>query len=409
MRSRQTRWHVIGWGAGEFCKTAIERLGAADCKSNAPGAYLRGARRRPVRITRAGGVAINLLPAAEPISLQADRIDRFPDAVPCPPATRRLAMFRLKFSSSSHARLFKNPHRRPATGCSFAVAAVMACLWAGPKPAVAQSPVLVEIYGRGVHAYHAGRLNEATALLTQAIDNRLQDPRAYYFRGLAAMSQGLTTEAEEDFRAGGRLEATGRFGDSIGRALTRVQGGARLRLEAIRDETRLAALAAANAASDQRYREFPGATAGPIPPAPAAPAPAAPSGSADVPGAPAPVAPAPAAVPPPAAAPMLPPQPPTAPLEDDPFADDLSEPMIDAANALEGADGPLPGDAAPAAPAPAAAANPFGGDAPADPFGAPAPAAGSDPFGAPPANDPFGAPAGAADPFGAMGDDPFGN
>ena len=265
---------------------------------------------------------------------------------------------------------------------------------------IAQSPVLLETYGRGVHAYHAGRLDEATLLLTQAIDNRLDDPRAYYFRGLAAMSQGMTVQAEEDFRAGGELEATGRYGDAIGRALTRVQGSARLRLEAIRDETRLAALSAANAASDRRYRELPGATAPITPPAAVAAPPA--------------VATPPAVSAPSPAAPAAPIQPPTAPIADDPFADDLSEPMVDAADALEGADAPMGNDAAPAATPPAGGGDPLGGDAPAaDPFGAPAgggAAPADDPFATPAGGDPFGAPAGGDDPFGgAMGDDPFGN
>ncbi len=273
------------------------------------------------------------------------------------------------------------------SGRWLAAAGLAASLTIGDATADAQSPVLLEIYGRGVHAYHAGRYDDATLLLTQAIDNRLLDPRAYYFRGLAAMHQGMSVQAEEDFRDGGELEATGRYGDAIGRALTRVQGPARLRLEAIRDETRLAVLAAANAASDRRYGELPGGAA------PVAPA----------------IAPPPAITPPPAAGSR--PTPPSPPVPDNPFADDLSDPIVDAPNALEGADAPPPGSGGPAAPAPAGGADPFGGDAPAaDPFGAPAPAAGADPFAAPAAGaDPFGAPAAGGDPFGAMGDDPFGN
>ena len=235
--------------------------------------------------------------------------------------------------------------------------------------APAQDAVLAEIYGRGVHAYFAGRYSDATQYLSAAIANGIQDPRAYYFRGIVARSEGRTYDAEADWRRGAELEASGRMSPAIGRSLSRFQGAGRIELERIRQRARLDALANARARSEQRYGELGVNPPGTTPPAAA------------------PTAPAPAITPPP-----IPPD------TENPFADDLAEgqPNVAADDALEGAmDDPFGDEAAPAAPAPAGQ-DPFGGDAGgADPFGGDA--GGADPFGG-----------GGADPFGAAGDDPFG-
>ena len=288
------------------------------------------------------------------------------------------------------------------------LAAIVVAATLSTSPAAhSQNPtVLAEVYGRGVHAYYAGRYNDAFNLFTSAIDNGTRDPRAYYFRGIVASQQGRPSEAEADWAEGAKLEAKYGGGSFVGRSLSRFQGTQRLKLEEIRQQARLEAATESAARSDARMQELgvpasrdpgnqpaAGAAATPPPPAPAAPAPA------------------------------------------DPFAEGGSsmatgEPEVQSPNALEGLDDnpfkddPLPGggDAADAGGMPAAGGNPFDGGAPAaggDPFGAPA--SGNDPFGAPPAggNDPFGAPpAGGNDPFGAppagggndpFGGDPFGN
>lgn len=240
--------------------------------------------------------------------------------------------------------------------------------------ATAQNAILAEMYGRGVHSYYAGLNNEATQYLSMAIDNGIQDPRAYYFRGMVAYSEGRTADAEADWQQGAQMEAAGRANHAIGRSLARFQGAGRIQLEEIRQRARLDALAAAMERSKQRYGEL----------------------GAAVPGAPAaPVAEAPAVAPPaPAVAP-----PPIPPDAENPFADDLAEgqPNVAADDALEGAmNDPFADEAAPAAPAaPAAGADPFGGDA-----------GGADPFGGGGGADPFGG-GGGADPFGGA-DDPFG-
>ncbi len=247
--------------------------------------------------------------------------------------------------------------------------------------ASAQDAVLAEMYGRGVHAYYAGRFSDATQFLTAAIDNGIQDPRAYYFRGIVANSQGRSFDAESDWQLGAELEASGRTNPSIGRSLSRFQGTGRIKLEEIRQRARLDALANARARSEQRYGELGVNPPGTTPPAAA------------------PAAPAPAITPPP-----IPPD------TENPFADDLAEgqPNVAAEDALEGAmEDPFGGEAAPSAPAPAGP-DPFGGDAGgADPFGGDA--GGADPFGGDAGGaDPFGTDAGGADPFGAAGNDPFG-
>lgn len=239
-----------------------------------------------------------------------------------------------------------------------------------------QSAILAEMYGRGVHAYYAGDHINANRYLSLAIDNGIEDPRAYYFRGIVYRSAGQTYMATSDWERGAELEASGRANPGIGRSLSRFQGAARMELEEIRQKAKLQAMAISHARSQQRLGEIQAAEPNVLRAAPAPPA---------------------AAVSPPPAPPA---QPPVA--AENPFADDMAggEPRVTADDALEGAmDNPFADDAAPAGGAPAAGAdsNPFGGgDAGADPFGGGD--AGADPFGG----------GGDADPFGGGGD-PFGN
>ncbi|MCC9656107.1 hypothetical protein [Rhodopirellula halodulae] len=229
----------------------------------------------------------------------------------------------------------------------------------------AQSAVLAEIYGRGVHAYNAGNYSKAYELLSMAIDNNIRDPRAYYFRGLAANASGMGY-AEGDWQMGADLEARGGDSRSIGQALSRVQGSQRLKLESIREKARLQALASGVARSNVRAGEL-GMSAQP---APVRPTPGANPGLQRT------------ATPPP-----------TPGADDNPFADDLAseDPVVESNDAFEGAmDNPL---ATETAPADAAAA-------PADAGGSPFDGGGAD------ASNPF-APSGDANPFGAGDDDPF--
>ncbi len=272
-----------------------------------------------------------------------------------------------------------------------ALAALFTCLGlAAPCQLTAQDNILGEMYGRGVHAYYAGNYIDAESYLTTAIENGIDDPRAYYFRGILENAQGRTAEAETDWAEGAKMEASGTTNVDVGRSLSRFQGSARLKLEEIRRLARLQALTGAPTRSQIRMNEIKAA----VPPAKSTVA------APPVPRSSRPVA-----------------APPTPPAADNPFANDTGlaagQPQVEQDDALAGAmNNPFKDDAA-AAPAAAGGADVFGGAdaaAGADPFGAAAPAAGGDPFGAPaPAagGDPFGAPAGGGamdDPF---ADDPF--
>jgi len=234
----------------------------------------------------------------------------------------------------------------------------------GARVAIAQESVLTELYGEGVHAYHSHDLIRAYDLFTRAIDGGLNDPRAYYFRGLTAIESGRSYEAEEDFRAGAAIEARNGTGASVGRALTRVQGTSRMMIEKARTEGRLSAQAEMAADAERRYSGQRAVEAEVLqaPPTPR-PRPVMPG----VQPLPVPVAGAPS------------------PFDNDSAA---GQPKVQSADALEDAMvDPFADDGAPA-PGTAPA-----GDAPAmdaaDPFAAP-------PAGGAPAADPFG-----ADPFGS--------
>ena len=252
------------------------------------------------------------------------------------------------------------------------VVGLMAVAIAAPTSSChAQSAVLSEIYGRGVHSYHAGQYDKSMEWMSMAIENGFRDPRAYYFRGLAAAASGRGYEAEGDFQQGAELEANGAFGASIGRSLARVQGATRLKLELIRETARLRALATINTRSNARYGEL-GVTPMGAPAAAGNPAPAARPGA------------RPRAV-----------TPPTPPVADDPFSDDLDQdPVVESNDVLKSAvENSIAGDdaGATATPDAGAADGPFNAGAGSDPFSTDA--AGDD--------DPFGA--------GAMSDDPFAN
>ncbi len=106
---------------------------------------------------------------------------------------------------------------------------------------LAQDSLLAELYGQGVHAYFASNYRQSHELLTTAIDAGSQDPRAYYFRGLAYDRLGRPDEAKMDFKKGADLEASGTTRVyPVGQSLQRVQGRQRLELEKYRQVARLA-------------------------------------------------------------------------------------------------------------------------------------------------------------------------
>lgn len=146
-------------------------------------------------------------------------------------------------------------------------------------PGLAQDGLLEDLYGRGVHAYFEHRYEEAHGLLTKAITSGLKDPRAYYFRGLTNLRLGRPDEAQAEFTTGAELEAIAAEPVNIGKALERVQGADRLKIEQHRRAGRLALHNKAAAAAKARYEErikaeervlLPGRRNGASRPAPAA-------------------------------------------------------------------------------------------------------------------------------------------
>lgn len=132
---------------------------------------------------------------------------------------------------------------------------------AGPiaARAAAEPAPLTVAYGNGVHAYFGGDYQSSYDALSGAIEAGSNDPRAYYFRGLSALKLGRLDEAEADFQQGANLEAEGRGGvggRTIGRALERVQGCDRLKLEQYRGRARVAALERDRAAARRRYSDI---------------------------------------------------------------------------------------------------------------------------------------------------------
>ena len=246
-----------------------------------------------------------------------------------------------------------------------AALAVATLSLASVSTAAAQNEALAQMFGRGVHAYYAGKLSEAREYLSMAINSGSNDPRAFYFRGIVAHAQGSTYEAESDWQLGAELEARGTANPYVGKSLTRFQGSARLKLEEIRQKARLQAMANRAARQNQMAPQVGNSSIENriINPQPTPP----------------PATTVPDAVVPPATADS-----------EDPFAGDMADGQANVIkdDALEGAmDDPFADEGAPApdldAPADDSQADPFGagaGDAPAS----------DDPFGAGAVDDPFG-------------------
>lgn len=127
--------------------------------------------------------------------------------------------------------------------CGVAVAA------AAPSAAMDASTGL----GAGMHAFHGGDYPASFDWLSGVIAAGSRDPRAFYFRGLAARRSGREMEAEADFLEGARLESLGEGGPNIGRALERVQGADRLLVERYRAKARTSRVSRDLEAAGRRY------------------------------------------------------------------------------------------------------------------------------------------------------------
>ena len=133
--------------------------------------------------------------------------------------------------------------------------AAVAAAVAAAQPTIESLP-LAAAYGDGVHAFFAGDFDRAYEDLSQAIEAGTTDPRAYYFRGLAALRQGRGDEAEADFTEGATRESSGLGAWPVARSLERIQGPDRLRLERHRTRARVALLQRQRAAELERYSQI---------------------------------------------------------------------------------------------------------------------------------------------------------
>ena len=144
--------------------------------------------------------------------------------------------------------LFRSRFALMAVAVAIAGGAVTAAEFVGEEPLAVR-----EAIGGGIHAYHAGDFNRAYDDLTNAIEAGTDDPRSYYFRGLAALRLGRTSEAEADFSAGADRELSTGSIRRVSLSLERVQGQDRLTLERFRARARLGALQRGREAYERRY------------------------------------------------------------------------------------------------------------------------------------------------------------
>jgi len=104
--------------------------------------------------------------------------------------------------------------------------------------ATAQDP-LDEMYGRAVHHFFRGDHLTAQEVLNEVIAAGSQDPRVYFFRGLASARNGEIDAAMADFETGAQLEIDGKKVVNVGKSLERIQGCHRLAIEKVRTHARL--------------------------------------------------------------------------------------------------------------------------------------------------------------------------
>ena len=129
--------------------------------------------------------------------------------------------------------------------------------------AVAQTPMplsedaaIARAFGHGVHAFFGGDYQQAYDSLSDALAAGSRDPRALYFRGLAARRMGRIDEAEADFSKAARIEADALGDWPVSRTLERVQGQDRLALERHRVRSRLEVLQERKDAAARRYSQI---------------------------------------------------------------------------------------------------------------------------------------------------------
>ena len=151
------------------------------------------------------------------------------------------------------ARIVTQRRRIHLVAAGIAVAGGLLVGNASGQPVADEVASLARAYGAGVHAYFAGDHQRAYDELTQAIEAGTEDPRVWYFRGLAAAKLGRLDEVEADFATAADREATAAADWDVSRSLERVQGHDRLMLERQRIRARVVALQQRTEAAGRRY------------------------------------------------------------------------------------------------------------------------------------------------------------
>lgn len=97
------------------------------------------------------------------------------------------------------------------------------------------------IYGKGVHAFFDRNYEEAITILSAAEKKESNDPRSYYFLGLAYLRQKKSEQADQYFEKAAQLEYSGRTlrDYEVSESLRRIQGNERMRIEKIRTAERI--------------------------------------------------------------------------------------------------------------------------------------------------------------------------
>ncbi len=120
--------------------------------------------------------------------------------------------------------------------------------------ASAQDDTGLRMYGSGVHSYYARQYEDALKSFQLASDTGLNDPRCFYFRGLALLKLGKTAAAQTNFKKGAALEATNpALLPIVSEALQRVQGHVRVTIESLRAEARSDAIIARESQKQALY------------------------------------------------------------------------------------------------------------------------------------------------------------
>lgn len=118
---------------------------------------------------------------------------------------------------------------------------ILAILLIPCSNAFAQERAADEYYGQGVTHYFNGNQSEALNSLNRAISANMADARYYYFRGLAQAMNGNSSAGDSDFRQAAMLEystGTGARSVNVSRALEKVQGCMRHKIESFRRQAR---------------------------------------------------------------------------------------------------------------------------------------------------------------------------